>query len=166
MSKAEDLIRQLNLVPHPEGGFYRETYRCAVNIAQQALPAHYSAARCASTAIYYLLVPNTFSCMHRLLTDEVFHFYAGDPVEMLYLSDLESKVINLGADFERGQVPQFVVPAGVWQGCRLLAGGNFALLGCTVAPGFEFVDYAEGNRADLQGQFPTHAQMIAELTRV
>jgi uncharacterized protein len=165
MLKAEDLIKQLNLVPHPEGGFFRETYRCALNLAQQALPDYYSGARSASTSIYYLLVPDTFSCMHRLLTDEVFHFYAGDPVEMLYLGDDERKIVTLGQDFERGQIPQFLVPAGVWQGSRLVAGGSFALLGCTVAPGFEFVDYTEGKRADLQRQFPAHAQMIEELTK-
>jgi len=103
--------------------------------------------------------------MHRLLTDEVFHFYAGDPVEMLYLGDDEQKTIILGNDFEHGQVPQFVVPAGVWQGCRLIAGGNFALLGCTVAPGFDFVDYTEGSCDELQKRFPSAAQMIKELTR-
>lgn len=180
MTQADDLIKQLNLVPHPEGGFYRETYRCRLTLPQDALPAAYSGNRSASTSIYYLLTPGTFSCMHRIVTDEVFHFYAGDPVEMLQLSEPPSSApdgtIMLGNQIDKGQVPQHVVPAHVWQGCRIApaapgteSGGEvqsgFALLGCTVAPGFDFADYTEGTRDLLTAQFPQFAELIAALTK-
>lgn len=181
MTQAEDLIKQLSLAPHPEGGFYRETYRCRLTLPQAALPAVYSGTRSASTSIYYLLTPGTFSCMHRIVTDEVFHFYAGDPVEMLQLSESPSAVpdgmILLGNQVGKGQIPQHVVPAGVWQGCRIAPGAGsaaescgsiqsgFALLGCTVAPGFDFADYTEGTRESLTAQFPQFAELIAALTK-
>lgn len=179
MNRADDLIKQLNLVPHPEGGFYRETYRCRLTLSQDALPPAYSGNRSASTSIYYMLTPGTFSCMHRIVTDEVFHFYAGDPVQMLQLSAeraVPDGTILLGNQFGKGQVPQHVVPANVWQGCRLAPGAGdasdagethfgFALLGCTVAPGFDFADYTEGTRESLTAQFPQFAELIASLTK-
>lgn len=175
--RADDLIKQLNLVPHPEGGFYRETYRCALTLSQDALPAAYSGGRSASTSIYYLLTPGTFSCLHRVASDEVFHFYAGDAVEMLQLSEdgvVQCGTILLGNQIDKGQVPQHVVPANVWQGCRLAPGTGeisdsnafgFALLGCTVAPGFDFADYTEARREPLTAQFPQFAELIAALTK-
>ena len=152
----ESLKALLGLEPLPEeGGFYRETYRSKV--------AHGD--RAASTAIYYMITAETSSAMHRLPTDEVFHFYLGDPVEMLQLwPDGSGRLVTRGVDFERGQRPQLVVPAGVWQGSRLVAGGQVALMGTTMAPGFDFADYEGGQRAALVEGWPDFAQMIADLT--
>jgi predicted cupin superfamily sugar epimerase len=163
---AQDLITLLNLQPHPkEGGFFRETYRAADRFAAGQLPARYSGERSASTAIYYLLTPGTFSALHRLASDEIFHFYLGSPVRMLQLDpNGGSKEIVLGPDLLAGQQVQVLAPRGVWQGSVLEPGGDFALLGCTVAPGFDYADYEHGNRAALLAQFPVHAEWIRRLT--
>lgn len=163
----EQLITALDLKPHPEGGFYRETYRAGEDIDARALPERYrKTKRSVSTAIYYLLTPDTFSCMHRVASDEVFHFYLGDTVEMLQLHPSGAeRVIELGPNFAGGQHLQTVVQAGVWQGARVKWGGAFALLGATVAPGFDFVDYEEGLCAELTKKYPTQEKLIAELTR-
>jgi predicted cupin superfamily sugar epimerase len=164
MPSAEELIRHLGLAPHPkEGGFFRETYRAAE--ASSALPSRYQGPRSASTAIYYLLTPTTYSALHRLQTDEVFHFYLGDPVRMLQLdADGNGRTVVLGQDVLHGQQLQLVVPRGVWQGSCLEPGGAFALLGCTVAPGFEYIDYESGDRQALLTQYPAFADMIRRLT--
>src|SRR5262245_33586587 len=139
---AEDLIRLLNLQPLPrEGGFYRETYRAAQRVPDA------DAERSAGTAIYYLLTADTCSALHRLPSDEGYHFYLGSPVSLLLLSPGGSRVVTLGPDLLAGQQLQCVVPAGVWQGSFVgqggvrAGGGDFALLGTTVSPGFEFRDY-------------------------
>lgn len=151
----------LKLAPHPvEGGFFRRTYTSALTMETER------GRRAAGTAIYYLLEPGTFSEMHVLTSDEIFHFYLGDPVEMLQLHpDGGSALFTLGQDITGGQHVQLVVPAGVWQGTRLLPGGKMALLGCTVTPGFEFADYASGSYADLAERWPTEAERIRALTR-
>ena len=164
---SDDLIRKLSLVPLPhEGGFFRETYRSRLRLPAAALPDGVAGERDASTAIYYLLTGTSFSALHRLKSDEVFHFYLGDPVEMLQLlPDGKNNVLVLGADIAAGMSPQSVVPAGVWQGSRLLAGGEFAVLGATTAPGFDFADFELGDRARLMTSYPEQAEMIAALTR-
>jgi predicted cupin superfamily sugar epimerase len=166
MPTADELIRQLGLQPHPkEGGFFRETYRSGDAWPASALPARYPGARSASTAIYYLLTPNTYSALHRLQTDEIFHFYLGDPIRMLQLEpDGQGSTVVLGPDVGAGQQLQVVVPRGVWQGSCLETGGAFALLGCTVAPGFEYADYESGVRQSLLTQYPAFADMICRLT--
>ena len=122
--------------------------------------------RSISTAIYYLLTPRTVSALHRLPGDEVFHFYAGDPVRMLQLwPDGTSRTLVLGTDLAAGQVPQLVVPGGVWQGSVLVEGGAWALLGATMALGFDYADYASGDRAELTARYPGEAKMIERLTR-
>jgi predicted cupin superfamily sugar epimerase len=167
MLTAAEVMALLDLRPLPvEGGYYRETYRSAVTLPAAALPPRYGGGRCAGTAIYYLLTPDTFSALHRLPADEVFHFYLGDPVEMLQLSpDGGGRVVTLGHDLCAGQSPQVVVPAGAWQGSRLADGGRFALLGTTMAPGFDFADYEPGDRAALLTQYPAFAGLIRRLTR-
>lgn len=152
---AQQVIDLLGLTPHPEeGGFYRETWRSEDSI--KTLPASYQGPRAYGTAIYYLLTPQTFSHMHLLDSVEVFHAYAGDAVEQLQLHpDGSARVVTLGTDLAVGQVPQEIVPAGVWQGARLAPGGQWALLGCTVSPGFDFADYHHGDRADLAHRWPT-----------
>jgi predicted cupin superfamily sugar epimerase len=162
---AQDLIARLGLVPHPqEGGFYRETYRSPEGIALDAIAP--GATRSCSTAIYYLLTPDSFSALHRLPFDEVFHFYLGDPVEMLELkADGSGRVVTLGPDLDSGMTPQHVVERAVWQGSRLRAGGRFALLGTTVAPGFDPADYEHGERASLLRSHPAFEELIRSLTR-
>ncbi len=161
----EDIVRLLGLEPHPtEGGYFVETHRTAETVPAEALPDRYGDARAHGTAIYYLLTPDTFSALHRLTSDEVFHFYMGDPVEQLHLlPDGTGRVVTLGTDLDAGHRPQMIVPRGVWQGARLAAGGRFALLGCTVAPGFDFRDYEHGGRATLTGAYPDFAAEIAVL---
>ena len=155
---AEDVIAALGLEPHPlEGGFFRETYRTPQKIFGQE--------RSLATAIYYLLTEQTCSRMHRLPGDELFHFYLGDPVEQLHLRpDGSGEVVTLGADLSAGQRPQVLVPGGVWQGAALAAGGRFALLGTTMAPGFAYPDYQTGDRAGLTAQYPAFAAAIERLT--
>jgi hypothetical protein len=158
---ADQIKTLLNLQPHPiEGGFYRRTYTSAgaVDLARGS--------RALGTAIYYLLEPGTFSEMHVLDSDEIFHFYLGDPVEMLQLHrDGSSALFTLGPDLDAGQHVQLVVAAGVWQGTRLIGGGKVALLGCTVTPGFEFADYRGGNYKELAEKWPGEAERIGALTR-
>lgn len=165
-TSADALIAALELKPHPrEGGFFRETYRSADLFAAEQLPTRYGNPRHASTAIYYLLTPETFSALHRLQTDEVFHFYAGSPVRMLQLKpDGSGQELILGSNVMQGEQPQVVVPAGVWQGSCLAGKGEFALLGWTVAPGFEYADYEDGDRISLVQQYPGYRDLIQKLT--
>jgi predicted cupin superfamily sugar epimerase len=161
MMTADEIKALLNLQPHRvEGGFFRRTYTAAgtIELSRGQRPT--------GTAIYYLLEPGTFSEMHVLDSDEIFHFYLGDPVEMLQLHpDGCSAVFTLGPDLAAGQHVQLVVPAGVWQGTRLIGDGKVALLGCTVTPGFEWADYRSGSYAELAEKWPTEAKRIKALTR-
>lgn len=164
---AAELKSLLKLEPHPrEGGWFVQTWRAEESIPHDHLPGRYSGPRAAGTAIYYLLEPETFSEMHRLQSDEVFHFYLGDPVEMLQLwPDGPGRRIVLGPDVKAGMVVQTVVPKGVWQGSRLVPGGKLALLGCTVSPGFDYADYESGERDELVRGWPEWQAMIEPLTR-
>ena len=166
MLKAEDVIRLLNLKPHPEGGFYRETYRSEVFISQEALPTRYSGPRCCGTAIYFMLTSGNFSMMHLVKSDEFFHFYLGDPVEMLKLyPDGTGAIVEIGTDLEKGMLPQVLVEKNVWQGFRLKDGGNYALFGTTVCPGFEFEDFEIADPATIFAQYPDFKEMIRKLTK-
>jgi predicted cupin superfamily sugar epimerase len=158
---ADQIKSLLHLKQHPvEGGWFRRTYTSAGTV--ELLRGR----RAQGTAIYYLLEAGTFSEMHVLASDETFHFYLGDPVEMLQLlPDGRSTVFTLGPDLAASQHVQLVVPAGVWQGTRLVEGGKVALLGCTVTPGFDFADYASGNYAELAAKWPAEAERIRALTR-
>jgi uncharacterized protein len=167
---AKQIIEALGLQPHPiEGGYFRETYRSAGSIPAADLPARYrtETSRSFGTAIYYLLTAETFSEMHRLPTEEVFHLYLGGPVRMLQLDpDGCGREILIGADVLSGQKPQVIVPPGVWQGSRVEPGAEFALLGATMAPGFDYADYEQGRRGELTERFPEYAEIIRELTRL
>jgi predicted cupin superfamily sugar epimerase len=167
MPTAEELIRLLRLEPLPhEGGWYRETYRSSQQLPADVLSPLYRAARSTGTAIYYLLTPDTISALHRLPTDEVFHFYLGDPVEMLQLGPNPQDggcIVTLGPDILAGQQVQTVVPAGLWQGSMLRAGGAFALMGTTMAPGFDFADYEAADHNALIAAFPDFAERITRL---
>lgn len=158
---ADEIKRLLDLDPHPvEGGHFRRTFTSAANVdlARGTRPQ--------GTAIYYLLEAGTFSEMHALDSDEMFHFYLGDPLEMLLLyPDGGSAVFTLGHGLEAGQQVQVLVPAGVWQGMRLIGNGEMALVGCTVVPGFNYADYHNASFAELSAKWPEQAQRIKYLTR-
>jgi uncharacterized protein len=166
MLTAEQIHELLKMQPHPiEGGYFAETYRSSETIPRSVLRA-YPEDRSMSTAIYYLLTADTFSAMHRVRGDEMFHFYLGDPVEMLQLkSDGSGEVIVLGQDLIAGMHLQHIVPGGVWQGSRVRKGGKYALLGTTMAPGFEYEDYETGERQELIAHYPQHSELITWLTR-
>ncbi|MFQ5583546.1 MAG: cupin domain-containing protein [Calditrichia bacterium] len=163
---AQYWIEKLALQPHPEGGYYRETYRSQEVIDTACLPPRYNSDRNLSTAIYYLLQGDQFSAFHRLRSDEIWHFYTGSPLLLHTIeeSGKYSKII-LGPDFEKGEVFQAVVPHGGWFGAEVTVANSFSLLGCTLAPGFDFADFELGNRKALIQQFPRHAELIKRLCR-
>lgn len=161
MPTIEQIRDLLKLRPLPiEGGYFAETHRSKVALDQRSLPSVYSGKRSLSTAIYYMLTVDTFSAMHRVWGDEVYHFYLGDPVEMLVLKpDGTGEVVLLGQDILSGMRLQHVVPGGAWQGCRLVAGGTFALMGTTMSPGFDPADFELGNK-ELSARYPEYAALI------
>ena len=166
---AEVLIKTLDLDILPvEGGHFRQTYKADETVAVAVPGQEKPLLKPRSTAIIYLLSadPESFSAMHTLPTDEIYHFYLGDPVELLLLMpNGSSEVITLGHDVLNGQQVQFPVPAGVWQGSQLVPGGEFAVFGTTMAPGFIDADYRHGNRGTLVEQYPDRAELISSLTR-
>lgn len=158
-------IERLGLQAHPEGGWYRETYRSTDLLSAEGLPSRFVGPRAASTAIYYLLEAGQFSALHRIRSDEVWHFYDGEPLD-IHGIDAHGGHLHwrLGRDGE-GLLPQAVVPAGVWFGARCVEGGAFSLCGCTVAPGFDFADFEMADRQRLSAQYPEHRGLIESLTR-
>jgi uncharacterized protein len=163
---AKQIQELLNLLPLPvEGGYFVETYRSKFALTQQSLPSGHRGERSLSSAIYYMLTPDTFSAMHRLKGDEIYHFYLGDPTEMLVLKpDGTGEIVLLGQDIVSGMRLQHVVPRGAWQGSRLVPGGKFALMGTTMSPGFDAADFDLGNGDELSFQYPDYANLIAILT--
>jgi len=163
----EDVKELLQLTPlEMEGGFFRETYRSRWQISAEYLPEGVGGARSLGTAIYYMITPESYSTLHRLPGTEIFHFYMGDPVEMLQLHpDGKTQIVALGHDIAAGQQPQVVVRGGVWQGCRLAGNGQWALMGTTLSPGFDYADYETGVRDELIGQYPDMADSIRRYTR-
>jgi predicted cupin superfamily sugar epimerase len=161
---AEAVIRALSLEPHPEGGFYREIFRSLLKIG--GLP-HVGSVRSASTSIYYLLPAGSFSALHAVQhSDEVWHHYAGDPVDLHTIDRTGLHAVHrLGNDIVAGERPQHVVAAGTWQ-AAIPRGARYALLGCTVAPGFDFLDFEMPSREELMGKFPLLSSVIEMLTRV
>jgi predicted cupin superfamily sugar epimerase len=169
MLTAEEIIDCLSLHPLPvEGGYFGETYRASEMLGVDALPDRYTEPRSLGTAIYYFLHSGHVSALHRLQTDEIYHFYLGQPVELLLLyQDGSAATHRLGIDLASGERPQIVVPRGVWQGLSLaepeLADG-FALLGTTMAPGFDPTDFELGSRSPLLASYPQYAAQILSLT--
>lgn len=166
----QQIIRALNLQPLTmEGGLYRETYRSSETIPAGALPERYAReTKPFGTAIFYLLTghPDSFSALHRLPTDETYHFYLGDPLDLTLLyPDGSAAHVRLGQDLLNGQQVQFTIPRGVWQGSRIAPGGRFSLLGTTMAPGFTPADFEAGSRAALLEQYPSERERILSLTR-
>jgi len=158
-------VDHLNLQPHPEGGFFSETYRSSEAIAHSALPGRFSGDRSCSTAIYFLVEAGKFSSLHRIQSDELWHFYTGAPLLVSVIHpDGRLEDIRLGANPENGEVFQAVVPAGAWFGSRLLQESGYALVGCTVAPGFDFADFELATRVEMLNLFPQHRSTIEVLT--
>lgn len=159
---AKYYIEKLNMLAHPEGGFFAETYRSDEIISKDHLPDKYSSDRCASTAIYFLIESGNPSKFHRLTQDEIWHFHDGDDLEMIFLKDGKMSSIMLG----RGDDASFhvVIPAGTWMGARINKPNSFGLVGCTVAPGFEFEDFELANREILLKEYPNLENTINELT--
>ncbi len=176
MLSSEKIIELLNLIPlQNEGGFFRETWRSSDTVPGSALPERYPDSKSLGTAIYYLLTPDTFSRLHRLPTDEVFHFYLGEAVEMLMLfQDGTSEITVFGHNIEDGEVVQVVIPKGTWFGARIKPGmvgmngstnaKGFALMGTTMAPGFDFSDYESYDRNTLPDRYPDRKELIKSLT--
>ena len=164
MHSIEELIRQLNLQPHPEGGYYAETYRSAEMM--EALPDRFSGPRAFSTAIYFLVPGGNFSGFHRIQADEGWHFYAGQPLRVYMLTASgEFSHQDLGTDLAQGQTFQFVVPHGVWFASEPISAEGYSLVGCTVAPGFDFADFEMGKADELAALCPQHADTIRRLCR-
>lgn len=160
-----DLVQRLQLQPHPEGGWFRETYRAAESIAASALPRRFGGERSISTAILFLLEAGQCSRLHRIQADEVWHFHAGDPLIVVEIGvDGRLKTTRLGGDLAQGAVYQHVVPAGVWFGAAPAEGGRFALVGCTVAPGFDFADFELADRDRMLAEYPAHQDWIRRLS--
>jgi predicted cupin superfamily sugar epimerase len=163
---AQYWIEKLELQPHPEGGYFRQTYVSEVVIAREALPKPFPGARAASTAIYFLLEGTDFSAFHRLQSDEIWHFYAGGAI-VVHVIDAEGEYLKipLGVELDAGQVPQAVVKAGCWFASEVINGNGYALVGCTVAPGFDFADFEMAKRVELVAKYPQHRELIERLTR-
>lgn len=159
-------VAKYNMQAHPEGGYFVETYRSSEQIRQAALPGRFGGPRAFGTAIYFLLEGHQCSALHRIQADELWHFYAGDALEVfvIYPEEGTLEVIRLGRDSEAGEVFQAVVPAGAWFGSRPAAGALYSLVGCTVAPGFDFEDFELAERDALLTQFPQHREVIEMLT--
>ena len=163
---AKQLVEQYHLQPHPEGGWYKETYRSNELIPRNALPERFSGERSFSTAIYFLLEASNFSAFHRIRSDECWHFYAGGPLLIYIISQLgKMEIIELGSDITTGQLFQYVVPADCWFASRPAPGSSYSFVGCTVAPGFEFADFELANASELSELYPSHTAIINELCR-
>ena len=164
MTKAKKLIQQLQLQPHPEGGWYRQSYKSEGYIPAGSLPIGFRGKRAFSTLIYFLLEKGEFSGFHRIKSDECWHFYTGDPMELFILDNQGGvKTIILGNEGLEEPHFQFVVPADFWFACRPAAGSEYCLTGCTVAPGFEFADFELADADDLVSKYPAHEKLIREL---
>lgn len=160
----QHIVEHFQLQPHPEGGYYKETYRSEEKISSGE--NNFPNGRNYSTAIYFLIEKNNFSAFHRIKSDEIWHFYEGDALEVIEI-DLQGNLIRtqVGRDLANGQIFQYTVKAGHWFGSRVLKGGEFSFVGCTVSPGFDFNDFELATRSELVKVFPLHQEIIAELTR-
>lgn len=165
-SQAAYWIDKLKLIKHPEGGYFREIYRSSEQIPGNSLPERFSGPRSFCTSIYYLLEGNDFSGFHRLSSDEIWHFYTGSSLAIHSINPqgILSQIL-LGNDFENGEVFQAVIPAGCWFAAKPNDPESFILIGCTVAPGFDFNDFELGSRGELIKKFPQYKQLIERFTR-
>jgi uncharacterized protein len=164
MMNAKELVRELELLPHPEGGFYKETFRSAESFADAG--EEFPAGRSYSTAIYYLLEQGDFSAFHRIRSDECWHFYAGDCLHIHILHTTGNyELVKLGSSVSKGEVFQFVVPAGAWFASEPAPGSAFSFTGCTVSPGFDFKDFEMAKVEELLEVYPGEAELVKRLCR-
>ncbi|MCD6017104.1 MAG: hypothetical protein K0S53_225 [Bacteroidetes bacterium] len=160
------LVNKLALIPHPEGGYYKETYRSTLNIAQQCLPKGFNGERSVATGIYFLIEKGNFSALHKIKSDETWHFYYGDTLEVIEINEEGTLTSTfIGSDLSEGETFQYTVKANNWFGSRVKGEGKMSLVGCTVYPGFDFNDFELAKREDLVQSFPQHSKIITELTR-
>jgi uncharacterized protein len=164
MKPASYWIEQLLLLPHPEGGFYKETYRSSETIAGQHLPSRYGHDRSLSTSIYFLLRSEDRSVFHRLTSDEIWHFYAGTAATIYFIDDSGVSEHLVGDRIEKGEFFQVIIPAGTWFSAEVKTPDSYCLVGCTVAPGFDFSDFEMGRYAELINHFPDQELLIKRFT--
>jgi uncharacterized protein len=165
-NSVEKIISYLELKPHPEGGYFKETYRSEGEINQNSLNPEYNGKRNYSTCIYFLLTSDSFSALHRIKQDEIWHFYDGSPIKLHVISESGTHTeYIIGNDIANGQVPQLVVPGRHWFGAEVLNKNGYSLVGCTVSPGFNFEDFELPTRKELISLFPKHAEIITKLTK-
>jgi uncharacterized protein len=166
MHKPDRIIKDLKLKPHPEGGFYRETYRSTGEIDQDDRESGLKGKRNLATCIYFLITSEAFSSFHRIRQDEIWHFYIGSPIRLHLITqagDYSSHVI--GNDIYNGEIPQIVVPGGNWFAAEVINNDDFSLVGCTVSPGFDYNDFELADQDDLLLKFPGRNEIIRKLTR-
>lgn len=162
MTITQKIIKQLDLKPHREGGYYKETYQSEILINRDN-----QTQRHINTAIYYLLESHDFSCWHRLASDEMWHHYSGSELTIYEINqqgELIQTIVGNPTTSEHA-IPQYLVPANTWFAATVNQAGSFSLLGCTVAPGFNYDDFEIANRNNLIAQYPQHKELIAKLTR-
>lgn len=163
---AKDWVESLGLDPHPEGGYFKEVYRAEDMLKPECLPDRFGSSRSVATSIYYLLEADDFSALHRIRSDEIWHFHDGQALSIEAVSPAGQRhTWRLGLNASAGERPMAVVPAGYWFGARLVEPKGFALVGCTVAPGFDFEDFEMADRSELEALFGEHKPWIRELTR-
>ncbi|MDR5589068.1 cupin domain-containing protein [Christiangramia sp. SM2212] len=166
MNKVKQIINKLDLKPHPEGGYFRETYRSKGEIVAADLGPEYTSKRNHSTCIYFLLTSENFSAFHRINQDEIWHFYEGSPIELHTITEEGQHHHHLiGNNLARDESPQLVVPAGAWFAAKIKDPDSYALVGCTVSPGFSFEDFELPSRQELLNKFPHHKALIKKFTR-
>ncbi len=166
MKSAGEWIEKLGLIKHPEGGYFREVYRSSESVPESGLPNRYDGPRAFSTCIFFLLPGTEISCFHRLRSDELWHFYEGGDLGLFIIGpEGEIREVRLGPDIDAGHVRLAVVPAGCWFGATVRDRESYALLGCTVAPGFDWTDFELGERRVLMDLYPQHQAIIRKLTQ-
>lgn len=158
-------VSALSLTPHPEGGFFKETYRASDIIPSGTFGDRFSGPRNVATGIFYLLESGDFSAFHRIRSDEMWHFYAGGSLELHVLHEGRHQVIRIGRNVHDGETLQYVVPAGAWFAATPVAEASYSLLGCTVSPGFDFADFEMANSSDLREEYPQFSSVISRLSR-
>jgi len=165
INSIENIINELKLEPHPEGGYFLETYRSLGEINEENLEGGYEGKRNYSTCIYFLLTSDKFSALHRIKQDEIWHFYDGSPILLHMISELgiHSEHV-IGRDFNKGETPQFIVPGGCWFAAEVINKNDYSLVGCTVSPGFSFKDFELKTRNELVSLFPNKVEIISKLT--
>lgn len=162
----QKIVETLKLQPHPEGGYYKETYRSIDSIPNSVLGPSFSGSRNYCTAIYFLLTSDNFSAFHRIKQDEIWHYYSGSSLYVhVITTDNEYKKYSVGMQLEEGELPQLMVPAGCWFASSVKNKDDYSLVGCTVAPGFDFKDFVLADRNKLVDQYPDHQDVIKQFTR-